>query len=120
MFKSCGPPGPRILNVGTEIMSKATISLGTQAYDVIENMIVTLKLEPGYVFSEADLSKDIGIGRTPMREALQRLAINPRDAVGNMPAVRGNRTAADFANLVEVFGCDFAFAALWHGSVLTE
>lgn len=62
------------LNIGTETMSKAAISLGAQAYDVIENMIVTLELKPGYVFSEADLSKDIGIGRTPMREALQRLA----------------------------------------------
>jgi DNA-binding GntR family transcriptional regulator len=36
-------------------------------------MIVTLELAPGSVCSESDLSTRIGIGRTPLREALQRL-----------------------------------------------
>jgi len=37
-------------------------------------MIVTLRLEPGAVLSESELSEQLGIGRTPIREALQRLA----------------------------------------------
>lgn len=37
-------------------------------------MIVTLRLEPGSAISEVELSDLIGIGRTPIREALQRLA----------------------------------------------
>jgi DNA-binding GntR family transcriptional regulator len=37
-------------------------------------MIVTLKLAPGTAVSEAELSQSLGIGRTPIREALQRLA----------------------------------------------
>jgi DNA-binding GntR family transcriptional regulator len=37
-------------------------------------MIVTLKLLPGAAVSEAELSQTLGIGRTPIREALQRLA----------------------------------------------
>ena len=37
-------------------------------------MIVTLRLEPGAVLSETELSEQLGIGRTPIREALQRLA----------------------------------------------
>lgn len=45
-----------------------------RAYRQIEEMIVTLKLEPGQVLSEAQLTEDLGIGRTPVREALQRLA----------------------------------------------
>ena len=49
-------------------------SLANQAYDVVERMIVTLELAPGTVFSEIELSGRIGIGRTPLREALQRLA----------------------------------------------
>ncbi|RMF58691.1 MAG: GntR family transcriptional regulator [Bacteroidetes bacterium] len=49
-------------------------TLAARAYDVVEAMIVTLKLPPGHVFSEAALSRRIGIGRTPLREALQRLA----------------------------------------------
>lgn len=48
-------------------------TLADQAYDVIEEMIVTLALPPGSVFSEQDLSHRIEIGRTPMREALLRL-----------------------------------------------
>ena len=37
-------------------------------------MIVTLKILPGAAVSEAALSQTLGIGRTPIREALQRLA----------------------------------------------
>ncbi|MFQ5570651.1 MAG: GntR family transcriptional regulator [Rhodothermales bacterium] len=51
-----------------------TESLANKAYAMVEEMIVTLALPPGHVFSEADLSRRIAIGRTPLREALQRLA----------------------------------------------
>ncbi len=44
------------------------------AYQRIEEDIVMLKLKPGSIVSEAQLSKRSGIGRTPIREALQRLA----------------------------------------------
>ncbi len=47
--------------------------LSAQAYQVIEEMVITLKLAPGAIFSEAELSEQIGIGRTPLREALKRL-----------------------------------------------
>ena len=40
----------------------------------LEEQIVTLKLEPGALLSEQALSAELGIGRTPIREALQRLA----------------------------------------------
>ncbi|HEY0663233.1 MAG TPA: GntR family transcriptional regulator, partial [Thiobacillaceae bacterium] len=36
--------------------------------------IVTLELPPGSAISEVELSARLGIGRTPVREALQRLA----------------------------------------------
>ncbi|MED5358647.1 MAG: GntR family transcriptional regulator [Pseudomonadota bacterium] len=48
--------------------------MSDQAYEGLEEMIVTLHLEPGAVLSEAELSEQLGIGRTPIREALQRLA----------------------------------------------
>lgn len=44
------------------------------AYRLIEEMIVTLKLPPGTRVSEKSLSAELGIGRTPVREALKRLA----------------------------------------------
>jgi DNA-binding GntR family transcriptional regulator len=43
------------------------------AYRVIEEMIVTLQLPPGSRISENSLSKQLQIGRTPVREALLRL-----------------------------------------------
>ncbi len=49
-------------------------SLTDQAYQRLEELIVTLKLEPGAVLSEAALATQLGFGRTPVREALQRLA----------------------------------------------
>ena len=49
-------------------------SLTDRAYAEIEEMIVTLKLAPGSAISESELSAHLGIGRTPIREALQRLA----------------------------------------------
>jgi DNA-binding GntR family transcriptional regulator len=49
-------------------------TLSDRAYRLIEEDIVTLALAPGAVVSEATLSTRLGIGRTPIREALQRLA----------------------------------------------
>jgi len=49
-------------------------TLTDKAYTYLEELIVTLKLPPGSAVSEAMLSKRLGIGRTPIREALQRLA----------------------------------------------
>jgi DNA-binding GntR family transcriptional regulator len=54
-------------------MSNST-TLSNKAYDLIEEMIVTLKLKPGSIISEGELMREIGIGRTPVREALLRLA----------------------------------------------
>jgi DNA-binding GntR family transcriptional regulator len=41
---------------------------------MLEERIVTLQIAPGAVVSESELSKRLRIGRTPIREALQRLA----------------------------------------------
>jgi DNA-binding GntR family transcriptional regulator len=49
-------------------------SLTDRAYLDLEEMIVTLKLPPGTAVSESELSQRLNIGRTPIREALQRLA----------------------------------------------
>ncbi|MBR1266771.1 GntR family transcriptional regulator [Bradyrhizobium sp. AUGA SZCCT0222] len=49
-------------------------NLTERAYRELEEMIATLALAPGTVVSEAALSKQLGIGRTPVREAMKRLA----------------------------------------------
>jgi DNA-binding GntR family transcriptional regulator len=49
-------------------------TLTEKAYRALEEDIVTLRIAPGTVVSEAILSRRLGVGRTPVREALQRLA----------------------------------------------
>ena len=49
-------------------------TLTDKAYRALEEDIVTLRIPPGAVVSEAILSRRLGVGRTPVREALQRLA----------------------------------------------
>ena len=57
-----------------ETRKDADRSLTDRAYVALEEMICTLRLEPGEVLSEGALSETLQIGRTPVREALQRLA----------------------------------------------
>ena len=49
-------------------------TLTERAYRDLEEQIVTLRLKPGEFLSEYALSGSLRIGRTPIREALQRLA----------------------------------------------
>ena len=49
-------------------------SLTDQAYYRIRELIVTLELPPGSLVSERELMEQLGLGRTPVREALRTLA----------------------------------------------
>ena len=49
-------------------------SLADQAYYAIREWIVTLDLAPGSVVNERELMGRLGVGRTPVREALRDLA----------------------------------------------
>jgi DNA-binding GntR family transcriptional regulator len=51
-----------------------TDSLSARAYFAIRDLIVTLELEPGSLVNERELMERLGLGRTPVREALRRLA----------------------------------------------
>ncbi len=44
------------------------------AYEKIKMMIVTAQLKPGQALVEAELMEQLNVGRTPIREALNRLA----------------------------------------------
>ena len=52
----------------------AGVSLADKAYHAIRELIVTLELAPGGVIDERALIERLSIGRTPVREALRRLA----------------------------------------------
>jgi DNA-binding GntR family transcriptional regulator len=73
MASSARSSSARLAEASVEPL-RAPPSLTLQAYTRIEDMIAKLELRPGQALSEAGLSTMLGIGRTPVREALQRLA----------------------------------------------
>jgi DNA-binding GntR family transcriptional regulator len=55
--------------------SDARLSLRDQAYDSIKRRIITMRYRPGAYLNEARISDDLSIGRTPVRQALERLRL---------------------------------------------
>jgi DNA-binding GntR family transcriptional regulator len=51
------------------------MSLSQDAYEIIRRKIITLEFAPGDILDEHHLQEETGLGRTPVREALQRLAL---------------------------------------------
>lgn len=56
------------------VPSGSPLSLAQRAYELLVRKITRLEAEPGSVLVERDLMQEFGIGRTPLREAMQRLA----------------------------------------------
>ncbi|MBQ8441619.1 MAG: GntR family transcriptional regulator, partial [Clostridia bacterium] len=50
-----------------------SISLAEQVFDRLETDILSGKYQPGEVLTELKLVNDLGVSRTPIREALRRL-----------------------------------------------
>jgi len=54
-------------------MKHKTISLADQVFERLENDIIVGKYQRGQILTELGLTEDLGVSRTPIREALQRL-----------------------------------------------
>ncbi len=57
-----------------------------QVYDIIRGAIMELKLKPGSMLSEKEISMDLGVSRTPVRESFIRLE---REGLVNIYPQRG-------------------------------
>ena len=62
-----------------ELLDEDTSSLrmgrmGSRVFDAIRQAIVQLKLRPGNLLSEADVARQLGVSRQPVREAFIKLA----------------------------------------------
>jgi DNA-binding GntR family transcriptional regulator len=78
-------------------------SLSGQAYLMLEREIVTLRLAPGQMLTEGALIERLGVGRTPVREAIQRLAWEGLVEVRPRSGVRvADLDPMDFAKILEV------------------
>src|SRR5215207_10142072 len=71
-----------------------------RAYHELRDRIVTLRLPPGTVLREDALMRELEIGRTPLREAVKRLALE------NLVAVQPRRgtfvSAVETADIVHI------------------
>ena len=56
-----------------ELWAGASGSLADQAYLRLREAIIAVELAPGTVLREEELTQRVGVGRTPVREAIQRL-----------------------------------------------
>jgi DNA-binding GntR family transcriptional regulator len=77
--------------------------LAERAYLELRDRIVTLQLPPGSILREDELMRELRIGRTPLREAIKRLALE------NLVAIKPRRgtsvtdvNAADIVHIAEV------------------
>jgi DNA-binding GntR family transcriptional regulator len=83
-------------------LDSRAISHTFQAYLVLEREIVTLRLAPGQMVTEGTLIDKVGLGRTPVREAIQRLEweglldIRPRSGICIAPL-----NPTDFPKVIE-------------------
>ena len=51
-------------------------SLADIAYESVRDRLLTLDIKPGDLLNDDQLAKELGIGRTPVREALKRLELD--------------------------------------------
>lgn len=68
------PRAPERPDVLVPLWPEGTGLLSERAYHRIRDRIVSLQLAPGTRIDEGQLTADLEIGRTPVREALRRLA----------------------------------------------
>ncbi len=57
------------------VVGPAQETLAQRAYTELRDRIVSLELRPGTPLSEDGLTAELGVGRTPLREAINRLAL---------------------------------------------
>jgi DNA-binding GntR family transcriptional regulator len=77
--------------------------LSDRAYEAIRDKLVHLEIAPGDAIDEAQLASELGLGRTPVREAMKRLAyqklvvVYPRSGSYAAPV-----DVADLASLCDI------------------
>src|SRR3954452_3408524 len=90
----------------------ATRLVAERAYLELRDRIVTLHLPPGTVLREDELMSHLGIGRTPLREAVKRLALENLVEAQPRPGTFVTAVeAADTQNITEVRAELGAYAA---------
>jgi DNA-binding GntR family transcriptional regulator len=90
------------------------------AYERLRAMIIDLRLPPGVMVDELSLAAEIGLGRTPVHEAVARLVIDRLVTVlarrGLMIAPIGLEQVRELFEAREAIECGNAYLAVHHAT----
>jgi DNA-binding GntR family transcriptional regulator len=63
----------RLVTAAPIELDSAPVSLADRAYLAVRDQLIMLDIQPGEPIDDDQLAKSLGVGRTPVREALKRL-----------------------------------------------
>src|ERR671927_1311258 len=86
--------------VPLDLDSTAPTSLADKAYVAIRDRLIMLAIRPGDPIDDDALARDLGVGRTPVREALKRLEVDR--LVVSYPRRGTFATGMDIADLAHI------------------
>ncbi|MDQ4490948.1 GntR family transcriptional regulator [Sinomonas sp. ASV486] len=78
----------------------SSVSLAEQAYLTLRDRLIMLEIKPGAPINDTTLAAELGVGRTPVREALKRLEVD--HLVVSYPRRGTFATAVDITELADV------------------
>jgi DNA-binding GntR family transcriptional regulator len=78
----------------------APASLAEKAYLAVRDQLIMLRIQPGEPIDDENLAKSLGMGRTPVREALKRLEVDR--LVVSFPRRGTFATGMDIADLAHI------------------
>ena len=110
-------PWPRILDDHGTLVRNASVA----ATELIREAIIDGRLEPGRRLKEEELARELGISRTPIREALLMLqAEGLVDAIPNRGAMVRVHNAEDLEDLYQLRALLEGYAARRAGTRITD
>ena len=108
--------------MNTFMINKETyLPLREEAYQLIKKMILKGHFKPGEKLSENQLSKKLGVSRTPIRESLRRLAAEDLVYISTRGSVKiSELTRKDIDEIYEIRDVLESFAAEKAASLITD
>jgi DNA-binding GntR family transcriptional regulator len=95
--------------------------LADRAYEGLRDRIVTLQIQPGDPIDEDGVSRELGMGRTPVREAIKRLALeNLVTVFPRRGTFASDINITDLAHISEVRTVVEGHAAQWAAQRITD
>lgn len=102
------------------MMEHRTVSLADQIFDRLEKNILSGAYARGEVFTEMRLSSELGVSRTPIREALRRLEQEHLIEISTKGAVIIGISKKDIMDMYEIRVRTEGLAAKWAAETITE